>query len=65
MVFVFRVSSFSLEWVGEERMIGLLQKKVETMGPPRIEDSMESWISSPFGPPISVRREDLGQNIWD
>jgi hypothetical protein len=36
MVFVFGLSSFSLEWVGEERMIGPLpKKKVETMEPPQ------------------------------
>jgi hypothetical protein len=28
-------------------------------GSPKIEDSMERWRASPFGPPIEVRREGL------
>jgi hypothetical protein len=31
MVFVFKLSSFSLEWVGEERMIGPSAKKKEKL----------------------------------
>jgi hypothetical protein len=34
-------------------------KKVETVEAPQIEDSMERWSVSPFGPPIWVRRGGL------
>jgi hypothetical protein len=38
-----------LQW---SNLIGSLQKKkVETMEAPQIEDMMERWSASPFGPP--------------
>jgi len=38
-----------LQWAN---LIGPLQKKVETIEAPKIEDSMERWSASLFGPPI-------------
>jgi hypothetical protein len=43
-----------VQWVN---LIGPLPKKSWNYGgSPKIEDSMESWSASPFGPPIYVRR---------
>ncbi len=36
------------------------QKKLKLGRLPKIEDSMERWSASPFGPLIWVRREDFG-----
>jgi len=49
-------------------LIGPDKKKLKLRRLTKIEDSMDRWSASPFGPPIYLRRgggEDFEQNIWD